>query len=73
MRNYIIKQLTQITAWIGALIIALEILRVPDWLVACVGLWLILVDDEIVHKLCAKLAPGIAAKLRQGQSSGTGK
>jgi hypothetical protein len=65
MRNYIINQLTQITAWIGFGIVILELFRVPDWLIMFVGVWLILIDDEMVKRWCAKAAPELAEKLRK--------
>lgn len=64
MRKYLINQLTQITAWIGAFIVLAEIIRLPDYMTMFFGMLLILVDDEIVKGWCEKMRPSIEAKLK---------
>jgi hypothetical protein len=61
MKKYLLAQLTQVSAWIGLIIIIAAFIAPREW-IAVGGLALILTDDEALKGWVAKHAPWIAKK-----------
>lgn len=62
MKKYLIKQLTEITAWIGFIVILMAIFS-PREYIAIAGLLLIATDDEAVKNWIARNAPWLSNKI----------
>ena len=62
VKNYIINQLTQISAWLGVAIIIAAIVA-PVWVVVLFGVFLIMTDDKKLQDRFAKWSPSIKRAL----------
>ncbi len=61
MTNWIIKQLTEPTAWLCFAIIVTLLLTRSDTIAICICIFGIAMDEDVMKAWCAKVAPGIAA------------
>lgn len=64
MKKYILAQLTQVSAWIGLLIIIAAFIA-PRGYIVIFGVALILTDDEALKTWVAKRSPWLAAKIEE--------
>lgn len=64
MKKYILTQLTQVSSWIGVLIIVMALI-VPRQYIVFLGIALILVDDAALKAWIAKQSPWLAAKINE--------
>lgn len=64
MKNWIITQLTEPTAWLCALLIV-SIIIMPDWFSILICVIGIAMDESAMKAWCAKSAPGIAKKINE--------
>lgn len=58
LKKYIISQLTDLSAWIGAIII-LSVCFLPDSVTICLGVFLILSSDKWLRERIAEWSPKI--------------
>jgi len=64
MKKWLINQLTEPTAWLCFLFI-LSVIIMPDWFSILLAVAGILMDESAMKSWCAKVAPGIAAKIEE--------
>jgi len=62
MKNWLKKQFTEFTAWMGFTVCCCAFFA-PDWVVFCLGVVLVSIDDEIAADWARKLAPWASKKL----------
>lgn len=62
MKNYIIKQLTKVTAWLGAMTIVSTMFLTPS-VTVMLGVIMIVVPDEKFQALFAEWSPAIKKAL----------
>lgn len=58
MKNYIIKQLTQTSAWIGLILVIGAVVMPRSWILF-MGLILIITDDKNMAAFFARLSPSM--------------
>lgn len=64
-KNWLIKQLTEPTAWLCFIIILILIFTRSDTIAICTCIAGILMDEEWMKKKCAEIAPGITKKINE--------
>lgn len=64
MKKYLIAQLSQVSAWIGFLLI-LSAFIAPRYMMVLFGLALILTDDEALKSWVATKAPWLTKKINE--------
>jgi len=64
MKKYLISQLTQISAWIGLLLVVSAFLVPRSWILVF-GILLIITDDEALKGWVAKRAPWLTKKIEE--------
>lgn len=63
MKKYIIKQLTQSSAWIGAGVI-IAALILPRSFIMMLGVALIIIPDDVLRKKFAQWSPAVRDAIR---------
>lgn len=64
MKKYLLAQLTQVSAWIGLLIMLGAFIAPGSWMFFF-GLFLFLTDDEALKNWTTKHAPGLTKKFEE--------
>lgn len=64
MKKWILLQLTEVSAWVGFIIIIATFIA-PREYIAILGALLIIVDDDILKNWVAKISPKLAAKIEE--------
>lgn len=59
MKNWLKQQITEMTAWGGAIICA-SVFFTPDWVTFSIGAVLIAIDDEKAKKFITWAVPGLS-------------
>ena len=62
MKKWMLSQLTEPTAWLCFAFI-ISVILMPDWFSILLALIGIAIDEAAMKAWCAKVAPGIAAKI----------
>ena len=58
-KSYLIKQMTQISAWVGFFIALSAFLHLPHFLLFTAGVLLMLTDDKRLQKIFASWSPAV--------------
>lgn len=65
MKEWLKKQVTELTAWAGAYIILTGFVNLPYWLDVAIGVLLISIDDQKAANFIKKVAPWLSNKIDQ--------
>lgn len=63
IKNWLVKQLTEVSAWIGVGIMVAAILHLSSTVFFVLGLLLLLADEEALKEVISQIAPALKSKI----------
>lgn len=63
LKNWAIKQLTEVSAWVAVLVMVCSIFHFSYTVFFVIGLLLLLADEDDIKKFIGEVAPSLAKKI----------